>query len=93
MFNLQTPPDPMQNKEVVIETVSNLIKVQPTFDFTQNFDQFEAIEDIHIEILEEPVDLPPLYIGLMKCPSSPVEKKHGMNILEKNSDILKCVVL
>ena len=82
----------MQNKEVVIETVSNLIKVQPTFDFTQNFDQFEAIEDIHIEILEEPVDLPPPVYWLINA-RFPVEKKHGMNILEKELDILKCVVL
>jgi len=67
----QTPPDPMQNKEVVIETVSNLIKVQPTFDFTQNFDQFEAIEDIHIEILEEPVDLPPPVYWVDEMPEFP----------------------
>ena len=65
------PPDPVQNRDVVIETVDNLIKVTPSFDFTQNFDQFEEIIDYNIEILEEPVDLPPPVYWVEEMPEFP----------------------
>ena len=65
------PPDPMQNKEVVIEVVDNLIKVQPTFDFTQDFSFDEEIPDFEIQMVEEEVDLPPPVYWVEEMPEFP----------------------
>ena len=65
------PPDPMQNKEAVIKTVSNLIKVNPIIDFTQDWNPDYENPDFDIPEIVPEVDLPPPLYWVDEMPEFP----------------------
>lgn len=54
------PPEVQQNQDVVLEIVDDNIKVETTFDFSQDFNQDEAITDYTpVDIIQEQEDVAP----------------------------------
>lgn len=75
----EEPPQPEQNKDVVLEVVDNNIKVEATFDFTQDFDpNAEVTEYNPVDIIDEEVDNAPPVRFVEEMPEFP----GGMDALQ-----------
>jgi protein TonB len=73
------PPEPEQNRDVVLELVDNTIKVEATFDFSQDFSMDDAITDYNpVGLIEEDVDDAPPVRFVEEMPEFP----GGMDALQ-----------
>lgn len=73
------PPEPEQNRDLVLELVDDNIKVEATFDFTQDFDMDDAITEYNpVDIIDAEVDDAPPVRFVEEMPEFP----GGMDALQ-----------
>jgi periplasmic protein TonB len=73
------PPEPEQNRDLVLELVDDNIKVEATFDFSQDFDMDDAITEYNpVELIDDVVDDAPPVRFVEEMPEFP----GGMDALQ-----------